>query len=345
MDYLPFDYRDPLYGIILLFAIVFIIHISNYWARFFKKREDENRIKKFVKNIEISANFSEYKDLILKKDLPIESIILMALSYERSGEFDKAIEIYLTLLEKVKDTQEKQYLLTLLGKCYYKAGFLYKSKDILLTTLKLNPKNEEALTYLISILENLREYDKAIEVLDVLEMMMGDLEEKKLYFKVSSILHSNLDDEQKVQKVIELGTKNRIVQRKLFEYVLNRDIKIPKEILIHFDFNNLIDLIWEMDKKYFDRDFIEQIPLLQQIYTAKKKYDLATKSENFELNILIKLKDEKECKADLSFTYTCKRCKNIFPLYFYRCPVCKNIDSTIINTTLIRRDYETDSFV
>ena len=60
---------------------------------------------------------------------------------------------------------------------------------------------------------------------------------------------------------------------------------------------------------------------------------------------LLKLKQLGDNSADLSFTYSCNNCKNVFPFYFYRCPVCKNINSAVIDTTLTRREYETGSFV
>jgi len=346
MDFLSLDYRDPLYGIILLFAIVIIIYFSNYWARFFKKREDDNSLNKFIKRFDTSSSFSEYKQLIQKQNLPTESVVLMALSYEQSGEYEKAIEIYSSLLESIYEQKQRRSILTQLGKTYYKAGFLYKSRDIFLQALKLDPKNEEALTYLISIYESLREYKSAIEILKVLENINGDMSEKKQYFDILAILHdAPLTKEEKIDKIISLGVEKKIVQRKLFEFITLHDMKLPKQILQSFDFENILDLIWDSEKEYFDKEFIEKNELLSQIYTAKGKYNLAKESDNFELNTLIKLSNIGDFSTDIIFTYSCKKCKNVFPLYFYRCPVCKNINSASVNTTLTRREYETGSFV
>jgi len=347
LDFLSLDYRDPLYGVILLFAIVTIIYLSNYWARFFKKKEDDESIEKFIKNFGTSSNFSEYKQMIQKQNLPTESIILMALSYEQSGEYEKAIEIYSALLESVFEQKQRRNILTQLGKTYYKAGFLYKSRDIFLENLKLYPKNEEALTYLISIYESLREYNSAIEILKVLENINDeDLSEKRQYFKILSIIQNqNSKNEDKIKQIVSLGINKKIVQRKLFEFASTEKIELPKEILQKFDFENIIDLIWDMEEDYFDKEFIKSNRLLSQIYTAKGKCDFAQESENFELNTLIKLSKVGDTSSDITFTYGCRKCKNVFPLYFYRCPVCKNINSATINTTLTRREYETGSFV
>jgi lipopolysaccharide biosynthesis regulator YciM len=346
LDFLSLDYRDPLYGIILLIVIVVIIKVSDYWARYFKKKDDDRDIKKIIKVFENSSNNDEYKSFILRKDLPLESIVLMAMTYDKTGEFEKSIDIYSTLLLNLKNGKERVNVLTLLGKSYYKAGFLYKSRDTFLTALKIYPKNTEALTYLVSIYESLRNYYDAIEILNILENISGDVSEKKLYFKILAILNNNdYTDQEKLRKVINLGIDKQIVQRKLLEFATLKKLKLSSEILSKFDFENVIDILWDYDGELFSEDFIKQNKLLSAIYTLKGKGEFAQKSDNFELNILLKLRQLKDKSADLSFTYSCKNCKNVFPLYFYRCPVCKNINSAVIDTTLTRREYETGSFV
>lgn len=346
MEFLSLDYRDPLYGAIILALIVLIINFSNYWAKFFKRREDNHSIEKHIKNFENSSSFVEYKEMIKAKNLPTESVVLMALNYDRSGEYDKSIDIYSTLLKNITDTTQKRDILTLLAKTYYKAGFLYKSRDIFLSALKIFPKNEEALTYLISIYESLREYDKAIEIIDVLEAIAGEASEKRLYFQILTILHSDqITNEEKIDKVVALGLDKKVVQRKLFEFVTINKLDLSHDRLKEFDFSNIIDLIWERDEKFCDDELVKKNKLLSEIYTVKSDLALAKSSDNFELNTLIKLQQVKDFSADLAFTYSCNKCKNIFPLYFYRCPVCKNIDSATIEKNLVRREYETGSFV
>ena len=348
MDFLSLDYRDPLYGIILLFIIMIVIYLSDYWVRYRKKKDSEKHISKFIKTYDNPSSLLQYKQLIQKEDLPLESIVLMAIAYESVGEYDKSIDIYSTLLKNLsRDSKEKVEVLTLLGKSYYKAGFLYKSRDIFVTSLKLQPKNLEALTYLVSIYENLREYDNAIEILNIIESMNGSMSEKKLYFKVLSILHNeHLNNQTKISETIKLGIDKKIVQRKLFEFVVtnnDKSLKIPLDVLHKFDYENIIDLIDR--KELFSEELIKQNPILAQIFTIKGLGDYAKSSDNFEINTLLKLKLAGDNSADLSFSYTCCNCKNSFPLYFYRCPVCKNINTASINTILVRNNYEKNSFV
>jgi lipopolysaccharide biosynthesis regulator YciM len=340
------DYRDPIYGVIILFALIFIISSVSYWWGIFKHKEDETSIKKFVNKFDQYHSFDDYKQLIEKKDLPIESAILMALTYEKSGEYEKAIEIYLSILKNMIGPKKRKDILTLLGKTYYKAGFLQKSREILLTSLRLFPKNEEALTYLSVIYETLREYDKAIDVLDTLEAFGSEVTQKKLYFKTLSIIH---DKETKAEKKIEalkkLGLEYKIVQRKLFEFLKSNNLSYKRELLETFDFKNIIDLLWVTRIEKFDASFVTEHKLLCEIFTAKGDLLEAEESDIFALNVLIKLHHQKDESADLSFSYICRNCKNVFPLYFYRCPKCQQIDTTEIEINLIKRGYETGSFI
>jgi lipopolysaccharide biosynthesis regulator YciM len=242
--------------------------------------------------------------------------------------------------------QKRKDILLLLGKTYYKAGFLQKSREILLTSLRLYPKNEEALTYLSVIYETLREYDKAIEVLDALEEFGSDVKEKKLYFKTLSIIHDkNLNPEKKLKKLKKLGIENRIVQRKIFEFIKSSSLEFDEELLKEFDFKNLLDLLWVTKYEKFNPDFVDSQKLLSEVYTAKGKSYRAYESKIFELNVLIKLQKQRDNSADLSFSYLCDNCKNVFPLYFYRCPKCQQIDTTEVEINLINKAYEEGSFI
>ncbi len=346
LDIFSFNYRDPIYGVILLVAIVLIVSFFSYSWGFFKTREEESSVNKFLKKFHQYDGFTEYKEIIQKKQLPIESSILMALTFEKGGEYQKAIEIYQAILEGAKDKIVRKDILTLLGKTYYKAGFLERSREILLTALKIYPRNEEALTYLIVIYDNLREYDKALEVLETLEAFGIDVEEKQLYFKTLSVLHDkSLKEEKKVARLQEIGLDNKIVQRKLFEFLKMHNMPLQYEMLRDFDFDNIIDLLWETRLDRIDPKLLDEIPLLAEIYTAKGESRLAEASRHFILNILIKLARAEDKSADISFDYTCSNCKNTFPLYFYRCPQCQHIGSALIGSKITKRDYETDSLV
>ena len=346
LDIFSLNYRDPIFGAIILVILIAIVLFVNYVWGFYKSKEEEYSIDKFMKKFDQYSGFDEYKQIITKDNLPIESAILMALTFEKGGEYEKAIEIYLAILKNVKVVQKRKDILTLLGKTYFKAGFLEKSKDILYASLKIFPRNEEALTYLTIIFEILREHKKALEVLDALEAMGLNVDDKKLYFKTLHILHDNsLSKETKLQKLQSLGIENKIIQRKIFEFCSSNNMPLNCKMLKEFDFQNIIDLIWNLDKDQIDLEFIKSNKILSEIYSAKLGENFATSSTNFELDILITLQKQKNTNADLGFKYTCSKCKHTFPIYFYRCPKCKNINTTEIRTIIIKKAYETGSFI
>ncbi len=346
MDLLSLDYRDPIYGLIILFALIFIFSITSYWWGIFKTHGEDGSVKKFVKKFDQYDSFNDYKEMIQKKDLPTESAILMALTFEKSGEYEKAIDIYLAILKTISEPKMRQDILTLLGKTYYKAGFLQKSREILLTSLRLFPKNKEALTYLSMIYENLREYEKAIEVLDTLQEQGSHVGDKRIYFKTLSIIYDkSTSNDKKVENLIALGLDRKIVQRKIFEFLKSYNLKMDNALLKDFNFKNLIDLVWITRIDRFEEEALKEHKILAEIFSAKGEIDEAQRSDIFELNVLIKLKAQNDNSADLSFSYICSKCKNVFPLYFYRCPKCQQIDTVEIETVLISKRYEQGSFI
>ncbi len=346
MEYLSLDYRDPIFGVITLLAIILIISISSYWWEIFKSKEEETNIKKYVKKFDQYNSFDDYKSLIKRRDVPTESAILMALTYEKSGEFEKAIEIYLALLKNTLGPQKRQDILTLLGKTYYKAGFLQKARETLLTSLKLSPRNEESLTTLSVIYEILREYDKAIETLDSLEAIGSNVGQKRLYFKTLSIINSKeLSNEQKLEELKKLGLESRIVQRKIFEFLKQSRMEIDEELLDRVELKNVIDLLWTTPIMQFDKEALKKNRVLNEIYSAKGEIQGSERSDIFALDTMIKLQKVGDVRADISFSYICSNCKEVFPIYFYRCPKCQQIDTTDIEINLIEKSYETGSFI
>ena len=100
-----------------------------------------------------------------------------------------------------------------------------------------------------------------------------------------------------------------------------------------------------MREERFGEDLIEKNRLLKEIFSAKGEIYDATSSDIFELNILIKLHLLKDTSADMGFRYTCKECKSVFPLYFYRCPKCQNISSAKVGIILTGKNHEENSLI
>ncbi len=335
------EYRDPMFGIIILFAVIFVISFANYWWGVFKSKEEKDSIEKFVKKFEIVSDEKEYKKLLQDSNIPIESLALLADAYGKSGDYEKAINIYLVALKRVKGRDKKQYILSNLGKTYFKAGFLSRSSEVFLESLRLHPRNEESLKYLTVVYEKLKEYDKAAEVLDALEELGAVVRKQKLYLQVLQLIEDGkLTNQKKQNRLEDISAKERFLQRKYFEFMQQNRLEIPKEKLEKLYFKNLTDLLWFCDEKWLDLSTV-QSPIPRQISMAKGVLEYEKIEDGiFAFNVLGALRQVNSVKANLNFHYMCKECKNVYPLYFYRCPNCLAIGSVRIQSSIVKANDE-----
>lgn len=342
MDNFFIAYRDPLFGVIILFAIVFVISFANYWWGVFKSKEEKQSIDKFVKKFEIVTDENEYKKLLEDSSIPLESLALLAHAYAKSGDFEKAINIYLVTLKRVKGKDEKQYLLSALGKTYFKAGFLRRSSEVFLESLRLQPRNEESLKYLTVAYEQLQEYSKAEEVLDSLEELGAKVVLQRTYLKaLATLKDSSLKESEKVERFLILCEKAPFLRRKLFEYMQETGLKIEPSFFETLPYSEMIDLLWYVDPMVYNiltckNALVEHIAMARGL----KPFEATEEEMPFAIEILAKLRTLDFNKATVGFEYLCLECKQIFPIHFYRCPNCQGIHTASIQTKLIKADDE-----
>ena len=343
MDNFFIAYRDPLFGIIILCAIVFVISFANYWWGVFKNKDEKPSIEKFVKKFEIVTDESEYKKLLEDASIPLESLALLAHAYGKSGDYEKAINIYLVALKRVKGRDEQQYLLSTLGKTYFKAGFLRRSAEVFLESLRLHPRNEESLKYLTVAYEQLQEFGKADEVLDSLEELGAKVERQRHFLRFLSVLKDeSLSVVQKMDKLGELCQKEPFLKRRLFELMRECGMAIPAQFAQSLPFEQMVDTLW-----YNDIEIDSSHPIVLQIAMAKGQKAYESLEEGvFALDALAKLRFHGYTKATLSFEYVCMECKQVFPTHFYRCPQCQSINTASIQSALTKEsDEENNSFL
>ena len=335
------EYRDPMFGIILLFTFVFIIAFVNYWWGVFKSKEEKQSIEQFIKRFEITTDEDGYKKLLEDFAVPTESLGLLAHSYTKSGDFEKAIGVYLLALKRVKNREEKQYILTELGTTYFKAGFLRRASEVFLEALRLYPRNKTALKYLTVSYEKLKEFDRSLEALDALEEMGADVEAQKAYVKAKGILaDKSLTNEVKLAALRELKEKFALAQRMVFEFWLKHDLPIDWEEVGTFEVMKIVDLLWYLDP-YLVRPEAVTAPLARAVFKARGYGITSDACEVFELEVLGKLQEAGYKNAGLSFSYFCDACKQTFPVHFYRCPSCHALGSVNIEPIITKERLET----
>ncbi|ABB45300.1 TPR repeat [Sulfurimonas denitrificans DSM 1251] len=339
MDAFFIESKDPLFGIIIFFVLVFVVTFFSYWFNKYKKKEDYKHLDNFLKQFHSLPSQNELKVLITKGELSEKSWFLLANSYAKSGNYEKCIEIYAELL-KVGDKANYRETLFLLGKTYFKAGFLERARVIFLEILKTNPRTPQALNYLILVYEQMRNYKEAIEVLEPLEELKKDVLLESTYLNILLILNSlKLGTDEKVDALLKIYKSSNLLAYLIFEYLFRVN---PKVAWKNFDASKselLIDILWSVEKKDLDFNIIMQNGFLKELYSAKGYIKEATSSSVFELNILINL--EQRADATLGFEYICNSCKIVFPFAFHRCSNCHTIGTSRAELSLVK-DYHKD---
>jgi lipopolysaccharide biosynthesis regulator YciM len=275
------------------------------------------------------------------KTIPLESLVLLAHGYGKSGDYEKAIGLYLLALDRTKKREEKEYILSELGKTYFNAGFLRRSCEVFLDSLKLHPRNKESLKYLTVSYEKLKEYKRAIEVLDALEELGASVGKQRDYLMALSIKYDyKLSDEEKINRLKSMLESAPFLERKIFELWQITRAEVDMEMFEKFDHKKLLDMLWMADRDWFDISTCKA-PLVQQISSAKGwSKSISETYDYFELEVLAKLNSIDYSKASLSFEYICDECKNSFPIHSHRCPNCQAIASTRIEPVITKGSYE-----
>ena len=337
------EYRDPLFGIIVFTALIFIVTFFNYWWGLFKRREQNLNLGKFLQQYELHSDHKHLGSLLNATSIPAKSLQLLASAYYSSGDFEKSIDIYRTLLQRPESPQERKHMMLQLGKTYFKAGFMQRAKETLMQLLKLYPRTPEALMHLMIIHERLKSYDKAHEVLESLQMQQENLQKDALFLLImKSMYNKELSNEEKTVEIIKLYLHHNNFHRLVLGFLFRSNNQSAWEYINEDTVVNLTDILWNLRESQLNFDIISSISYLRELYAAKGYETGATQSDVFELNVLIGLKNSDNCSADLQFEYLCDECKHVFPFSFHRCPNCLHVDTLRCELILSRGDYEED---
>jgi lipopolysaccharide biosynthesis regulator YciM len=336
LDFPLISYRDPLFSVMILLAVIFVVSYANYlWSRY-KKKSESRKLDKFLSSFEFAKNEKDYSALVKTNPEAIHSMILLASIYYKSGDYEEAIKIYLVLLDNVTDKESRVEILSMLGKTYHKAGFLHRSRDILKESLQLKARNPEVLKILLVILERLKEYGDSVDVLDSLEELGENVSLERSFLETFLIIEDPKTQEtQKIEKLTEHLKNHPHTAHIILEYLFFKSSHDAWKLLREAPIKEMIDVLWNIPKQHMNFEAIDHIKTLQDIFTAKGWIDESEGSDIFELDVLIKLRDKKGI-ADISFEYACTHCKQIFPVYFHRCPGCLSINSCKVEPILSR---------
>jgi len=325
------EFRDPLFSIIILFAIIFMISFFSYWWGRYKTKDNHRYLDKFLAQFHVLPSEVEIKKMIHQGELSEKSWLLLADTYTKNGDFEKAVEIYTELLLNDKNGSNTREIMFLLGKTYFKAGFLGRSRDVFLEILRKNPRTPQALHYLLLIYEYMKDYNSAQEVLEPLDQLNEDISKEALYLKILALLDTKEDVSD---KLLELYHQHKMLERMVFEYLFRKHPSLAWKNLPVEHTPQLADILWQLPKEEVNFEIVATSDFLQELYSAKGYIDTAKKSSVFELDILINLQGK--ANATLGFEYICDQCKVVYPFSFHRCSSCHSIDAVELEYTLTR---------
>ncbi len=344
MNSLFIEFRDPLFGIIIFFSLIFVIALFSYWWGRFKRKEDSHYLNSFLDVFNSIPTEQELKKLMRSDAISDKSALVMAQTYYQNGDYEKCIMIYLILLEMQKNASEKKETLYLLGKTYFKAGFLERSQEIFLQILKQFPRTPKALRYLLIIYEKMHQFDKALEVLEPLEELGIDNTKDRVYLQCVSIIRSaQYGVDEKAQLLLELYQEHHLLSYLIFEYLFRFTPKMAWKNLDLGEAERIVDILWNAREAEANLGIIASNSYLRELFSAKGLELLTQESTVFEFDVLIKLNRADESGATLQFDYLCGDCKQIYPFSFHRCPNCHSIDSVVTEVLLTKDHFEANN--
>ncbi len=341
MDTFFIEFRDPLFGIVVFFILLFILSFLSYWWGRYKAAREHRDLESFLGKFESIGEGVKLTEQVQQNSLSSESWLLLAQSFEHQGNYEKSVEIYHALLSKNRDPIFQKDALLLLGKSFFKAGFLERSRQTFLQILQNNPRTSQALHFLILIYEHLQQYDKALEVMESLIELSPDTISEKLYLECRILIANHrIDMDEKARKLIELYETHRKLGYMVYEWLFTYRPLLGWKYYDQSLSTRLSDILWRVRDENLDLDIIASNTYLRELFSAKGSVNLAESSSIFELDTLIALRRCGVTKATLQFEYTCDKCNSISFLPFHRCPHCHAIDSVNVLMNLTKERFE-----
>ncbi len=330
--FLP-SHNDPILSILLLLGIIFVVSLLSYGFTIWRHEKKQKELLSFLKSFDSKECELDTQNMKFDESMK-KPLFLLAYAYERSGDYSKAINLYLYLTKHTQDSS----LLTHLASSYHRAGFLQRAIDIYLEILSVTPRDKASLYRLELIYESLREFKRANEVLEVLDAQEEDISKLKSHLDLQKISKAHINKEEKIEQLIKLLEQTPYkwaVLRELFKI----DAKIAWEFYEHKEYKKLVDILWKLESWQINLDIIQKDNALQKLYYAKGFLQNSPKqsSEFFAIDLIADARKAGNLDADASFKYSCTKCKSSSPLPFLRCNNCHRAYSFNIEVSVEKK--------
>jgi tetratricopeptide (TPR) repeat protein len=343
MEHILPAYNDPLFSILLIITISLTIALATYGWGIYKQQKEAGSLLKFL------DKFDSAECALDTANMPFEShmfkpLTLLAKAFENSGEYHKAISIYLYLIKNSENDLAKTELMERLGTTYLHAGFLERARSIYVEILRKKPRSKKVLYELGVVYEVMQQYDKAAEVIEPLELLEEDTYKLKKFLAFSQLTSDrSIPTEEKLQQLKKLLEEEPSLYRQIISAMLHLDTRIAWENIDPARIKEILDILWFLPNSQLDLDIISDNTQLSTLYYAKGYLQKPmAQSGIFSLDMIAKARENGFEEADLQFSYLCKKCKQSFPVSFKRCPNCMAINSVEVEEQIAKASTQTD---
>jgi len=336
-------YNDPLFSILLIITLALIISVVTYAWGLYKQQKEEGNLLKFLDKFDSSECSLDTDGMPFETHM-LKPLTLLAKAFENSGEYHKAVNIYLYIIKNISDDFSKIELMERLGNTYLHAGFLERARSIYTEILRKRPRNIKVLYELGVVYEMMHNYEKAREIIEPLNSLNEDTRTLSRFLELSALTSNKLLST--AEKVIQLQTileKEPRLYRQIVDSMLKLDITEAWKIIDPEQLREILDILWFLPNSQVDLDIILSNEKLHTLYYAKGYLQKPLcKSGLFSVDMLATARENGFEEGDLLFSYLCKKCKQSFPVSFKRCPNCMAINSVEVEEKIAKASPKTD---
>ena len=126
-------------------VLIFIVAIASFVLGNIKEERKRKSLNRFLNRFNTKECLLDVEEMPFDKAL-IKPLTILARAFKNQGEYQKAINLYLYLIENITNFFEKEEILEQLGQTYLRAGFLKRAESIFLEILHKHARKKRHFT-------------------------------------------------------------------------------------------------------------------------------------------------------------------------------------------------------
>jgi len=310
----------------------------------YRQQKEKSTLKKFLEKFE-SAECALDTTSMPFDNAMYNPLALLAKAFENSGEYHKSINIYLYLIKHTNNPIDKGELMESLGQTYLHAGFLERARVIFSEILHKRPRNIKVLHQLGIVYEMMREYDKALDIIEPLQILGEETKELEKFLEFEKIAsNKHILPQEKIEILVTLLREEPTLYRPILSLLFKLDITRAWSLIDRDSIHSILDILWFLPYAQIDLDIVSKDKNLSTIYYAKGYLgEPFNKSGIFTIDLLASGRMNGFEEGDLIFSYLCKGCKQTYPIPFSRCPNCLALNTIEVEEDIAKKELHIDN--